>query len=469
MSHQSISSVLPKHTPWLGTEVRATLSLALPLIGFQLGYILMGLVDLLMIGRVSVVAMAGTGVGSALWTAIQVLGIGLMMGMDPLLSQAIGAGRFSRARAVVRQGFVLAVIAAIPLALLAMSGRYIFTLAGVAPEVALEADRYVMARLVGLVPMLMSVTARNYLQTTQGLRTLVFAIIAANVINVIANGLFIFGDAALLAVGLPGVGLPALGVTGAALATSTSTFAALVIMLRGMSLRRRPGEEDDADESLNSWVLSRSMLRLGLPVAMQLFAEVAAFTLASTLSGRMGSLPAAAHNLTMTVATFPLSIALGIGSATAIRVGYAVGREAPGELRRASLAGLAICGCAMLGTGLLLFFAPEALTRLLTDDPRVLAAAPGLLRIAALFQLSDGTQVLAASALRGAGDTRTAMFANFLGYYVLGLPLGVALGLGAGMGVAGLWWGLALGLTTTAIILLARLFALFSRPVIART
>ncbi|WP_170229750.1 MATE family efflux transporter [Polyangium fumosum] len=442
--------------------MRETAALAMPLAGFQLGYMLMGIVDFVMVGRLGALAMAGVGVGSAVWTAFQVIGVGLLLGLDPLFAQAIGARRHARARAVLRQGLVLAALASIPLALAALSLPRLFALANVEPEVASVATSYVHVRLWGLLPTLMTVAVRSYLQATQQVRTLVVAMVIANIVNAVANALLVFGDGSLHALGLPGLGLPALGVEGSALATVISTVVALAILLWRATRGRQPDEvEESAPLSL-----MLTALRVGVPVALQLLAEVGAFSAVTTLAGSLGSVPAAAHSLANTVMSFLFSIALGVGSATTVRVGYAVGREDAEGVRMAWLAGLLVgCGTMVFG-GLLLFVAPTGIARLLTDDETVVAAAPALLRIAALYQVCDGAQVVSSAALRGAGDTWVTVYAYILGYYALGLPLGVVLGLVSQLGVVGLWWGLALGVTTAAMVLLLRFRIVSSRPII---
>jgi MATE family multidrug resistance protein len=209
----------------------------------------------------------------------------------------------------------------------------------------------------------------------------------------------------------------------------------------------------------------RRVLALGVPIGLQMLAEVGAFAIASVLVGRLGPTAAAGHQVALTLASFTFTVSLGVASATAVLVGRAVGRDdAPGA-RRAGFAGLAASAAFMSCSAAAFFFAPTALARILTDQPDVLAVAGPLVRIAAFFQLSDGAQVTAAAALRGAGDTRTPQIANVVGHYLVGLPLAVGLGFAAGWGVGGIWWGLSAGLTFVAIALMARFHVLSKRPI----
>jgi MATE family multidrug resistance protein len=185
------------------------------------------------------------------------------------------------------------------------------------------------------------------------------------------------------------------------------------------------------------------------------------------LAARLGRTPAAAHTIAIQIASFTFSLAVGIGAACAVRVGLAIGAGNTPGARRAGWIGLGLGGAIMACTSLVFLIVPGALARLFTDDPIVVAAAVPLIQIAALFQLSDGAQAVAAGALRGAADTRATFWANLGGHYTIGLGLMLALGFAAGLGAPGLWWGLSGGLTLTAVFLVAR-FHRVTRAAIAR-
>ena len=201
------------------------------------------------------------------------------------------------------------------------------------------------------------------------------------------------------------------------------------------------------------------VLGYGGPVGGQLLAEIGIFGVATVLAAHLGTQPAAAHAIALNIASFTFSVAVGIGSATSVRVGHAIGAEDLALARRRGLLGLA------LGLGVMACFAaafiaaPRAIASGFTGDAGVIAAAAPLLQIAALFQLSDGAQAIAAGALRGMGRTRVTLVGNLLGHYAVGLPISLGLGFAAGLGAPGLWWGLSAGLTVTAIYLLARFLA----------
>jgi MATE family multidrug resistance protein len=201
------------------------------------------------------------------------------------------------------------------------------------------------------------------------------------------------------------------------------------------------------------------VLRYGLPVGGHLFAEVGIFGLATVLAAHMGKLPAAAHSVALNLASFTFSGAVGIGAATAVRVGHAIGAGDRSLARRRGLLGLRIGLAVMSVFAATFLIAPGALAGLFSDRAQVIAATIPLLQIAALFQLSDGAQAIAAGALRGIGDTRATFVGNVLGHYGVGLVISLSLAFGAGLGAPGLWWGLSAGLTATAAYLVQRFLA----------
>ncbi len=197
----------------------------------------------------------------------------------------------------------------------------------------------------------------------------------------------------------------------------------------------------------------------GAPIGGQLFAEVSIFGVATVLAAHLGPGPAAAHAIALNIASFTFSVAVGIGSATSVRVGLAVGAGDTALARQRGLAGVAL-GLGVMTCSAAAFVAvPGPLAGAFTHDAAVVAAAMPLLQIAALFQLSDGVQAIAAGALRGIGRTRATLVGNLLGHYAIGLPISLALTFGAALGAPGLWWGLSAGLTVTAAFLLARFLA----------
>jgi MATE family multidrug resistance protein len=444
----------------LGAQARLAPPLVLGFVGNQL----MSLVDTAMVGRLGSAALAATGIGGSLYFACAVLGLGLVIGMDPLVAQAVGAGEPAKARRLLWQGTRVGLVASLP-AMAALAGLTLaLGLIGVEAETAGLTGRFLAGRALSMPLFLAFAAVRSYLQAIGRARSIVVATVVSNVVNLVGNAVLVFGDGSLAWLGLPGIGLPALGVFGSGLASTLAQGAGLFIVARAVAAHPTP---HDPERRALDRDLVKKVVRLGLPISWQLVAEVGAFAVAAALAGRMGKVPAAAHQVALQLAAFTFQIALGISAATAVRVGHRVGQHDTPGARRAGFVGFAL-GLGVMSVGSLVFaLSPGPLVRLLTDDAEVIAASLALVRIAAIFQLSDGAQVVGAGALRGAGDTESAKRWNVLGHYVVGIPLGVALGLGLGWGAPGLWWGLTAGLTVVGVSLTFR-FHRLSRGTIGR-
>lgn len=445
--------------------LRDLLALAVPLIVGHSGQQLMSLVDTAMVGRLDAAAIGGVGIGNGIYFAMTVIGMGAVLGMDTLVAQATGAGERDRARKILWQGSRIGLGMSLPvMALIALSTLLLEPI-GIEPATARETRRYLLARLPNVIPFLLFCAVRSYLQAAGRARTVVLSMGAANVANLVFNYLLIYGDAGLHRLGLPAVGLPALGVVGAGLSSSIASAFSLVVCVLGVRTVEAP---PDPHRRAADPVLRRKIVQLGVPIALYLLAEVGAFTIMSILSGRMGAGPAAGYQVAITLASFTFTVTLGLSSATAVRVGQAVGRGDTPAARRLGFLAVQVALAFMALTAIAFVAAPGALARILTDRPDVIAAAVPLVQIAGVFQLSDGAQVVAAGALRGAGDTRSAQRANLVGHYLIGLPIAIGLAFGLGLRGPGLWWGLSAGLTFVAVTLTVR-FHRLSKETIRRS
>jgi len=422
-------------------ELSAQFRLAIPLAAQQLGFQLMGTVDAVMLGRYDAAALAAAGIGNNLLFAITSLGWGVVMGLDTVLPQAVGGGQHDKARRSLGAGLRIAVLAGLACTLAVLATPLILGLVGVDPEVARNARVYIDLRAIGIVPFLLSIALRSYLAAHNVTRPLVAAMIGGNLANAGLDVVLIYGAGPI----------PAMGVVGAALATVGVQIAIVAIYFAGVraidgGAARPPSSRADLTE----------IVRYGLPIGGQLCAEIGIFGLATLLAAHMGKIPVAAHAIALNLASFTFSVAVGIGAATNVRVGHAIGAGDRALARRRGVIGLEIGFVVMSCFAVVFLAAPRALARVFTDEAPVVAATIPLLQIAALFQLSDGAQAIAAGALRGIGNTRATFVGNVLGHYGIGLGISLALGFGAGMGAPGLWWGLSVGLTVTAAYLVAR-------------
>jgi MATE family, multidrug efflux pump len=427
------------------TELRAMLTLAWPVIVAEMGWMVMGIVDTIMVGPLGPAAIGAVGAGSILYMALMMVGFGTLFALDTFVAQSYGAGRIDECHRWLFAGSQLAVVMTVVLSALAVGGLWLLPAFEFHPEVLGQIEPY-MTHLVWSTPALMAyVVFRRYLQAMDAVRPVMVALIVANLVNIATNWVLIFGR----------LGLPALGVVGAAYATVVSRtalalFLFLVILHRE---HRRPSGLHDVPFVVDlprMWAI----VRLGVPAAAQIVLEVGVFAAVSALAGRITPLAAAAHQIVLNIAGFFFMVPLGLGTAAAVRVGQAIGRRDHEGARRAGWAALGLSlGCAMTFATLYVTV-PGLLLGLFTTDKSVLAVGATLLLLCALFQPFDGFQTVATGALRGVGDTRTPMYANLVGHWLIGLPVGYLLCFGRGWGVVGLWTGLTVGLALIGAFLL---------------
>ena len=419
------------------------LRLAVPVVIAELGWVTMGMVDTLMVGRLSPEAIGAVGLGSSIFTGLVIFGMGLLLGLDTLVSHAFGAGDVETCHRWLVHGIVLAVLLSVP-----VTGILIWISSGldawgIDPAVVVLTRSYVWIVAWSALPLLLYAAFRRYLQGMGIVRPVTVALIAANIVNVIVNWILIFGK----------FGAPAMGVDGAAWATVLSRvmmagalFATIVYLDRG---RGSVFAVLDLE-----WSWFKRLLALGTPAATQLTLEVGAFAAATALAGRLAPTSLAAHQIAINYAALTFMVPLGISSAGAVRVGHAVGRGDAAGAARAGWTALLYAVLFMLTAAAAFVTVPRLLLRAFTTDAGVLDIGVTLLFIAAIFQLFDGLQGTATGALRGLGDTRTPMLWNLFGHWGVGIPLSYTLCFVLGRGITGLWWGLSLGLIICGVALL---------------
>lgn len=434
------------------TELKALFRLAAPLAAAQAGNQLMGLVDVAVLGRLGARELAGSGLANAVFFALSIMGMGMVMGVDPLIAQALGAGDRVRARKLLWQGawLALAVSALLSVVMYVASGS--LHLIGSKPELIEPARTYLLVRLTSLVPFLLFFVARAYLQAMARTRPLLVAMIAANLFNVAADILLVFGGGILPEWAGPLRSFPALGVAGAALATVLCTILQLIVV--GWAVFDEPDLPEVSHRPRKDEIFLAA--RVGWPVSLQMGAEVGIFALVALLASRLGTTELAAHQTVIGVASFTFTVALGVAAAGSVRVGKSVGARDAIATRISGHVAF-VGGIAVMAASAIAFAAfPRGIARLVTNQEQVILAAIPLMVVAAVFQLSDGIQAVGAGVLRGAGDTRYAFYANLVGHWCVGLPVALLLGFKGGLGIAGLWWGLCAGLTIVAVLLFLR-------------
>lgn len=424
------------------TEIRDVARLAAPIVGVQVGLMLMGVVDAAIVGRHSARALAAVALGNVYFNSIVTIGHGTLMALDPLVAQAVGAKDRPAIERAVQRGVVLCVALSVPLSLLLIPGETLLGPLRQPADVVPLAAQYVRACIPGVLPYLMFIALRQTVQAFSLVRPVLAAVVIANVVNAVLDWGLVFGR----------FGLPALGPVGSGWATTISRWLMAVLLFWGCRQALVPFLRHWSRDDL-AWRPLWRMIRIGVPIGVQLWIEFLAFSVALLLVGMLGTVPIAGHQIALMLAALTYMVPLGVSAAAAVLVGHAVGRGDPEGARREAGAALA-CGVGFMAvTALVLIVMPSMLARAFTADPAVLAAAAALIPIAGVFQVFDGIQGVSGGILRGAGDTSVPMWANLAGYAAIGLPLGAWLGLSQGWGAPGVWWGLVAGLASVAALL----------------
>jgi MATE family multidrug resistance protein len=427
----------------LREELPPLLRLAVPIALSDLGWMSMGIVDTMMVGRITpgtATAIGAVSIGSILFSTFSMTGAGLLLGLDTLVSRAFGAGRTDECRrSLVASMYLIAPVT--PVLMAAMWGSVtLFRLFGYEPALLHEIARFVNALVWSMPPLLVYFGVRRYLQAVDRPRPVLFALVTANLVNVAGNWVLIYGH----------LGAPALGTVGSAWSTFAARFYMAALLVGYTLYRGRPWSVAVQPD----WKRVQQLFQLGYPAAGQIVFEIAVFTAAGMLIGKLGGVPLAAHQIALNTISTTYTVPLGIGSAAAVRVGQALGRGDPAAAARSGWTAIALSAAFMACCGLLLLAFPRAIGRAYTTDSAVIQATVSLLAVGAAFQLFDGIQACATGALRGTGDTRTPMLCHLIAYWLVGLPVGVVLCFPFGRGAAGVWLGLCAALILIGIVLL---------------
>ncbi|HEY0514324.1 MAG TPA: MATE family efflux transporter [Thermoanaerobaculia bacterium] len=440
------------------TEFAAAARLAAPVAASQLGITLMGSVDTMMLGHLSALALAAGALGNIITYCGLMLGFGILSALDPLVSQAHGAGDAAAIGGHLQRGLVMAVALTVPYILCFLDIEPLLRLSGQPAGVSHDTADYARGILWGVLPYFLFIALRQTLQAMSEVRPAMVAILLGNLVNGACNWILIFGH----------LGAPALGVRGSALSTSIARWTMFLYLLIASRRRLAPfwgGWRDFTAEAakLRGHLL---MLRIGVPIGLHNTVELAIFGAAAVLIGSIGVTELAGHQVALNLASLSFMVPLGIAGAASTRVGNAIGRgDMPGA-RRAAAASLLLGVGTMSGFAVLFATLPGPLGYLYTPDRGVIAVVAVLLPIAAVFQVFDGLQVVGAGVLRGSADTVFPAASALFGYWALGLPVGWFLAFRRGMGPSGLWWGFVVGLMAVALLLLLRIAVRFRRGLV---
>jgi MATE family multidrug resistance protein len=425
-------------------DVRRVLRLAVPVVMGELGWMMMTTVDTIMVGKLGAAAIGAIGVGNSAFYSFAIFGMGLLLGLDTLVSQSCGAGNREDCHRSLTQGVYLALALAVPLMLLFSWMPPVFRVLGIVEPVSTLAGTFIRVLNLSTLPLLLYGAFRRYLQGMGHVAPVMFALVSANFVNWFFNWLLITGH----------WGWPAMGVAGSALSTCLArVYMAIVLAFAIWWYERglQPGFRNLLQRP--DWKRLTHLIQLGFPAATQILLEIGAFGAAAVLAGRLTPGALAAHQIALNCAAISYMVPLGVASAAAVAVGQAIGRRDPRMARRNGYIAIGLTCTFMVCAAFVFLFLPGPILAVYTRDPAVLRTGAGLLAIAAIFQLFDGLQTVATGALRGFGETRGPMIANLAGYWLFGLPIGYALCFHFGLGVYGLWWGLTIALIAIALVL----------------
>jgi len=423
------------------SELVQMFRLSTPLILAELGWMAMGVVDTMFVGRVSPEAMGAVGLGTTVFYGFAVSAGGPLYGLDTFVSRSHGAGNREEHRRYFKTGLWLAALL-IPIVMLSVwAFEPLLPWFGADPVILRTMWPYLRALIWSAPPLLIYFALRRYIQALHLARPVMITLITANLVNLFGNWVLVLGN----------LGAPRMGAEGSGWSTCISRVymaaALAIVLVRHDVFAIRGSWRPD-------WRRMWALLKLGAPSAGQMAVEIGVFATVTVMVSKFSAIVLAGHQVALTTVSTTFMMPLGVSSAAAVRVGYALGRSDPQGAGRAGWTALGFGAAIMSCAALCLLVFPAWIARWFTPDIEVIRAATTLLRIAAFFQLFDGVQGVITGTLRGLGNTSTAMKVNLIAHWLLGLPTSYVLCFVIGWGVYGLWVGLSLGLIVTAIILL---------------
>ncbi len=444
----------PSHS--LPSELRLTARLGTPLALGELGWMSTYIVDAVMVGHMhnSALAISASSLGNSIFSAFVFCGIGLLYGLDALVSQSFGAGeREDGLYSLIQSMFIVAVCVPVVIGATLISPWVLIHL-HVDSTIIAETGRYLRAMVWSALPLMLYMAVRHYLQAIDRPFWVMLSLVTANLVNLGGDWALIYGH----------LGFPAMGIAGSGWATVLTRVYMLALLLISLALSLQGAKVQMRPRATRpNFIRLRALLRLGWPVAMQYLGDFSLSTFATILTSSLGATLLAAHQVVLDLNAFVAMVPLGMAAAAAVRSGQGLGSRDPVQIRRAGYAGVIIIVGCMMVAAMSFFLAPRAWAGIYTTDAAVIAAAVPIFFICACEQVFDGTQVVLAGALRGLGETRIPFLASFCCNWFFGIPLELFLVRRMHWGLVGVWLGTALAtaplLTIMAITWLRRVRA----------
>ena len=427
---------------------RDLFGLAMPLVLTQAGQMTIQLINSSMVGRYGTAELAASSFANSVYVVIMLFGLGVFLGVTPLVGRARGADNDRQAAVIIKSGFVLSCLLIPVITLISLSLAWIMPHMGQPEEVVRLAIPYYRALAVSIIPFLLFALLK---QIGEGLGNTLMAMIAtlaANVIDVALNYVLIFGR----------LGFPRMGLLGAGVASLIARIAMPLLLYAGFIYHKRIRHYFSLLRSVKATLDGvKNIFAIGLPIAGQLVLEVSAFTISAVMMGWLGEVPLASHQVAMGLASFTFMIANGVAMATTIRISYQLGTRNFQNVEKVSYSAVQLVLTYMGLCGLCFFLFQRQLPHLFTPDKSVIIQTASLLAVAALFELFDGLQVVCLGILRGFADVKAPMFIAGFSYIIVGLSVSYVCAFSLKMGAAGIWYGFLAGLICAGVLLSMRI------------
>ncbi|MFN6571612.1 MATE family efflux transporter [Dendronalium sp. ChiSLP03b] len=436
------------------SEIKQCLLLAVPLAAAQLAQSATGFVDTAMMGWLGSQTIASGGLGAAIFTFLLLIITGIVSAVSPLAAQAKAARKPEQVGKIVQQGLAISLLLGIPIVIVLWNGGALLLLLGQNAATAALAQNYLRAIALGFLPGLGLAVLKGFLSALFQPQVITIAVVLGTLLNITANYVLMFGK----------LGLPALGLAGIGWASTLSLWSMFIALFIYIYSQHRFSSYRIFHTSFKYTFTQENrrifweIFQVGLPIGGLIAVEAGLFTVVTFLLGQLGTISLAAHQIALQTASMSFQIALGISLATTVRVGQLAGERDNSGARLAGYVGISLGALSMAIAGIIFWLLPKSVVSLYLDiknpsNEYVVNLAVELLAIAAIFQIVDGVQVTAAGALRGLRDTRIPLLIGIFAYWGVGLSTGYALGIWLKYGAIGLWWGLAIGLASAAIVL----------------
>lgn len=431
-----------------------TFTLAYPVMLSQLGQVMVGVADNIMVGRLGAVPLAAASLANSIFFVVLMFGIGISMAVTPMVAAADGEGKTGKIGRLLNHGFVINTVSSFLLFLFILAVSPVLKLINQPQEVVVLAIPYLLIITFSLLPFMFFQTYKQFIEGLSQTKQAMFITVIFNLLNIGLNWLLIYGN----------WGFPELGLNGAGWATLISrVFMAWALYIYVTKSNRYKNYIRGLRLKQIRLTIIKKMLGIGIPTGLQFIFEVGAFSTAAIMMGWIGVNALAAHQIAINLASISYMMASGLSAAAMVRVGNQLGKRDISKLREVGFSIFGMVTVFMSVFAILFLLLKNYMPLLYIDDPQVIKMAASLLIIAGIFQISDGLQVVALGALRGLSDVRIPTLVTLLAYWVVGLPLGYFLAFKLHWNELGIWIGLLIGLTLTAIMLLYRFNFLSSK------